>query len=367
MAELMKKEEALQYLEEVRDVLTERQTAVLQRKAQEKEVEQLESVLQKEQRALDNQIRKTISKRRGELEAGYDKQIRNLQEALEQAKKKRETEKEKAIVLRIEAETQEIREEKTGLKEELGAVYKSHHVPFLCRTNLYYALHCPGSFGDVLTILLYLMVLYLLLPAGLIFFLTDHSTKFIILIFLVDIVLFGGLYLLIHSSTRNRYGDALLEGRSIRKKIHKIEKEQRKAEKMIRKDPDEEAYHLQDYDAEIRERQEALEGKKQDREEAIQRFEAETEEQIRTEVSEEYDDRISTIEEALEEELQELQTSRQDEQYFEEKLQGVCGDSLEPEFLEERQIERLIQAMEDGAPDLTEAMAIVKQGNTSQK
>ena len=211
----------------------------------------LEKQLKTAKKSLADEIDSTIKKRRQELEKSYDTEIEKLKSRQRDAKARREKARSQGMKERISEETKPVREEILDLEGRLKTLYKAHHVPAFCRTGLFNALYQPRSFGEILGLLCCLAIFFGAVPLGAWWFLTKHQTLALVLIYLADIVVFGGLYLLVNAATKGTHGETLKEGRALRSRIQAARRQVKKITKSIRGDKDDSAYDLAVYDDEI--------------------------------------------------------------------------------------------------------------------
>lgn len=212
---------------------------------------QLESSLKTKQKNVSETIALTVKKRRDEIAKSYDTEITKTQDQLKKVRGKREKAKSQGEKDRIADETQSLIRENEELKAQMKTIFRESHVPGFCRSNLYYALYFTKGFKELLTLLFTIVICFLAIPCGVYFALPQQNTVFLIAIYVVAILLFGGLYVKIGNSTKMKHMDTLKAGRDIRNKIVANKKQMKKIAKSIRKDKDEAVYNLQKFDDEI--------------------------------------------------------------------------------------------------------------------
>ncbi len=233
----------------------------------------LEKQLKAAKKALSDEIADTVRKRRQELEKSYDSEIEKLRKRLADSKARREKARSQGEKERIEEETAPVREEIQDLQSRLKTLYKAHHVPAFCRSGIYNALYSPRSFGEFLGFLITFLLCFGALPLGLWWFLTKHGKLMLVLIYLADILVFGGIYLLINAATKGTYSETLKEGRLLRSQIQAAGKKIKKITKTVRRDKDDSVYDLAVYDDEISRLNQELNDVTQKKAEALSTFE----------------------------------------------------------------------------------------------
>lgn len=91
----------------------------------------------------------------------------------------------------------------------MRTLFQSDRVPFVCKSPLYYALYFPRGFKEFLTVLITFAICFLLIPCGIYKLLPEQKTLYLAMIYGVDVVVFGGLYILIGNWTKDRHLAAL--------------------------------------------------------------------------------------------------------------------------------------------------------------
>ena len=212
---------------------------------------QLENSLKTKQKNVSETIALTVKKRSDEIAKSYDVGIGKTQEQLKKVRSKREKAKSQGEKERIADETQSLIKENEELKGQIKTMFHANHVPGYCASTLYYALYFTKGFKEFLVMLATILICFLAIPCGIYFALPNQNTLFLILIYVITILLFGGLYVKIGNSTKMKHMEVLREGRNLRNQIAANKKQMKKITKSIRKDKDEAVYNLQKFDDEI--------------------------------------------------------------------------------------------------------------------
>ncbi len=110
---------------------------------------------------------------------------------------------------RIAEETSELQEHNQYLKVQLRTLFQKNRVPAWCGTTFYYALYYPRGFKETMIFLLTLIIFFLGIPAASISLIPQRIIWYLAAVYFVDVLLFGGLYVLIGNKTRLRHQDTL--------------------------------------------------------------------------------------------------------------------------------------------------------------
>ena len=333
------------------------ETLVSKEASQKREFETL-------RKSVEENISQTTRKRREEIGANYDDEIAKAQERLKRARARREKEKHRGMKERIAEETKTLKDANRSLKVQLHTLFQQSSVPSFCRTTLYYALYYPRSGKEILTCIALLLVCFAAIPAGIYRLAIPQTVRaswHLIVIYLIDIIVFGGLYLAING-TKVRYKETLEKGRRIKNEFNANEKKIRAITKAIQKDRNEELYDLERFDDEIAAVEEELSeiaGKKKD---ALETFESVTKHLIADEIRANTQDRMDEMKRACEDanrRVRELEKRVKEESI---QITDYYGQYLGREFLQSDRIAELSKLIRSGqASNLTEAMQKLTQ------
>ncbi len=352
----------IEQLNEIKECLLERygyqsknETLLLEEEKLEKSIADLEQTMKEE-------IQKTSKKRRLEIEDTFDQQEDKLQTRIKRIKEKRERSKNAKVSQRIDTETSSLRQENTQLKLEAKTLFRQKHIPLFCNTKLYYALYSPACFTDVLFILATIIITLLLIPCGIYFLLLpEEKILYLILTYVLTVLFFGGLYLILGNSTKDKYVMELQKVKGIRGQIRANKRKMTIIKKNIRKDHDESSYGLQDFDAELAKlEQESAEVVAQ-KKEALATFDNTTVLIIASEIEANYKSKLTT-------QREEYDKVKSDSSKAEERIKALTlkiASDYEPFLGKERmtlkQVDTLISIIQAGnAVNISEAVAFYK-------
>lgn len=260
------------------------------------EEEKNEKSIQSLEKAAADEVQATIKKRRAEIEGAFDKQLDKTRSSLKKIKDKRDKSRNKKVSERIGEETASLREENQTLKLDAKTLFKQKHVPFFCNTKLYFALYYPRYFSDILIIFITLLLTLMVIPCGIYFFiLPKERILYLVLIYIVTVVIFGGLYLLIGNLTKDKHRDAIKQVRELRHKIKTNKKTIKAIKTTVKRDRDESAYGLENFDEELAKLDGESAGIAQQKKEAILTFENTTVPIVTSEIRRQYDEKISVL------------------------------------------------------------------------
>lgn len=260
------------------------------------EEEKIEKNILNLEKASAEEIQATIKKRRAEIEEAYDKQLDKIKSNIKKVKDKRDKRKNRKVSERIKEETASLREENHRLRLETKTLFKQKHVPSYCNTGLYYALYYPRYFKDIIIILFVLLLTLLAIPCGIYFFvLPEERIFYLVLIYIITVVIFGGLYLLIGNHTKDKHGEVIKQVRNLRHDIFNNKKKIKAIKRSIKKDRDESSYGLESFDEELSKLDEEAADIAEQKKDALLTFENTTLMVISSEIQRQYDEKISSL------------------------------------------------------------------------
>ncbi len=359
----------IEQLNEIKECLLERygyqsknETLLLEEEMLEKRIADLEQTMKEE-------IQKTSKKRRLEIEDTFDQQEDKLQTRIKRIKEKRERSKNAKVSQRIDTETSSLRQENTQLKLEAKTLFRQKHIPSFCNTKLYYALYSPACFTDVLFILAMIIITLLLIPCGIYFLLLpEEKILYLILTYVLTVLFFGGLYLILGNSTKDKYVMELQKVKGIRGQIRANKRKMATIKKNIRKDRDESSYGLQNFDAELAKLEQEIADLIAQKKEALAAFDNTTVLIIASEIEANYKSQLTA-------QREEYEKVKSDSAIAEERIKALTlkiASDYEPFLGKERmtiqQVDALIGIIQAGnAVNISEAIAFYKLNSEKEE
>ena len=349
------------FLEEAKQAVVERNRMLDQEEAVKQRARESEKELEAEEKSVTDTVNQTIKKRVEEINASYDRELNKGQERLKKARSKREKAKSLGVKERIAEETAELKDQNRQYSLQIKTLFQQNHVPRYCNTKGYYALYMPHWFSEYLKLVLTVLVCFLVIPYGGYLLLPARKPVYLVGIYLVCILIFGGCYVWIGNRTRMRHMEVLKEARMIRDHIHSNHKKIRVITHTIKKDRNEAIYDLQKFDDEIARLEQEMTEIAAKKKEALNTFENVTKNIISDEITDSRKDKIAylrSIQEGQEQELKELESAIKTKAL-------MIADRYEPylgkEFLQPQKLDALRESIASGAcTNLSEAITDYK-------
>lgn len=323
----------------------------------EQRVRQSKKELEAEEKAVADAIVQIIKKRTEEIQDSYDKELGKGQDRLKKARSKREKAKTQGVKERIGEETAALREENRQLNLQIKTLFRQNSVPGYCNSSLYYALYVPRRAGEFLKLLLVIGVCFLVIPYGGYLLIPNRTALHLMVIYLLCIVVFGGIYVITGNKTKVAHDKPLKEGRLIRDQMHSNNKKIKVITQTIRKDKNEAIYDLQKHDDTIAQAEQELAEIADRKKEALNTFETVTKNILSDEITDNNKDKIAhlrSIYETVEQELRESTNAVKTKTlYITDHYESYLGR----EFLKPQRLEVLCSMIRDGScSNLSEAI-----------
>ena len=236
---------------------------------------------------LATEINSTISKRRNEIESTFNSQLNSNRARMKKEQSRRASAKNSKVTKRIENETGDLREEIRSYKEEIKSIFSKNDVPHILNNGYCFAMFMPNSLGDYGIIALSMLVVLILPVIVYNLFLPDGLQKAWIMVFLYILFLsiFGGMYYFIRKYVYAQKKKELKDAVRFRNKIANVKRRIAKKEKNIRKDSDESAYGLGEFDDKINNIQAQIDSIVEEKKNALAVFENQTKKDISNDIN----------------------------------------------------------------------------------
>lgn len=217
------------------------------------EEKRLVKLIASKEKEIEEEIDRTVRKRREEIEATYDQEIVKEQKLIKKVEGSKNKDKSAQISDRIEMETAQLKETYDQMIGEVKGKFRQEKIPRLFNTKVFYALYLPTGIRDYLIIMIAILFSLLVVPCGIYFFiLQDQKVIYLILIYFLTVLIFGGIYIFIETKVKEKHLTTLKDVQSIRTNMLKNKIKRNKIKKKILKDKNDSSYALEHYDKEIK-------------------------------------------------------------------------------------------------------------------
>ncbi|MBP3544258.1 MAG: hypothetical protein J6J86_08535 [Lachnospiraceae bacterium] len=352
------------YLKEALAAVNEQEKLCTKRDALEDEEKGLEREIAGEERACSSEIEQTLRKRKEEIASSFDREIRGDQDKVRKVRAEREKAKDKGVAGRIEAETAGLREENKKIQEQIREVLKSSRLPRFCNTKLYFGIFSPKNVIEYLIFVVTFLVATVLLPI-LCFLIVPAAVKnpyVMLAICFVWYLLFFVCYQLIVRRTKVDKWQTICQVRALRGKIHANHKKIKAVKNVILKDKNEQSYHLEEFDEELKGLETEILQSMEEKKEALAAFETSTSAILAEEIRGRYAEKLNKLKSEkaeVEQYLKDVDTEIKDiNKYITANFEAFLGK----DYVTERALQAMIAIMEENrASTVAEALALYKE------
>lgn len=325
------------------------------------ESKKLEKALKDEKKAQNDLIKLTLKKRKEELASTYDGELAKTNDRIKKEKSRREKAISQGKKARAKAETEELRKQNQQLNQEAKRMFKKEHLPAFCNSTLYYSLFFAKGARELLVMFLSFLIVFLALPFGVYYLIPSKGIGAVILIYVVDILIFGGSFIVVSEKTKMTHPSAIKQGRNYRDAILANKKKIRKIEKSIARDENNSYYDLEEYDENLDKLSLDYEEISRQRKDALDNFEKVTRKVIMDEIvlnNKERIDGLSAKSLQVAEELKEAENHAREASL---SFTDVYGSYIDKEYWQQEKLDQLIEILKNGeAKSITEAQTIYK-------
>lgn len=320
--------------------------------------------LKARQKAVSDKIAQTLRMRADEISKSYDTEISKAQDRLKKVRAEREKARHQGVRERIAEDTQGLSQENSELRDKMKRLFRANHVPGFCRSPYYYALYFTKGIKEAGIFFLSVFLCFLAVPCAVYLLIPERKTWYLILIYIIVILVFGGLYVTIGNMTKIRYMDVLKEGRQICSQVKANKKQIRRIARSIRRDKNDAVYNLQKFDDEIAQLDQDLSLTFKKKSDALNTFETVTKTIISDEIMGNYQNELDSLAAeltAISEELMRLRAERREKALF---LTDHYEIYTGKDFMTEERLTALEEIIQGGAAsNISEAITVYKDRN----
>lgn len=318
--------------------------------------------IRNKEKECEDEIVSTTRKRRSQIEQSYDKQLGKNQAQTKKIKSDKDKHKLAKVNERIKEETKGLVSANANIKSEIKTIMIREKMPFICNTDMYFAVYRPRRLSDFLRILAVLVCLLGIFPVLICRFVLEADSAFAwIITYILIIGVAALIYILIGNTINSWHRKALLEIYNKKEMMRANNRKINKIKRKIIKDKDESAYGLEHYDEELKELSKSLSGIAKDKKKALDTYENSTKNVISGEITARYQKDIDKLNESLAKVREEISS-------FEDAIsRGTLSFSdkyetyLGKEFLTPDRLDALIDIIDSGeAKNISEAINIYK-------
>ncbi len=351
------------YLKDALSVLGELNRAKGSREQLQDSIKELERDIEGEEKACRDESDLTVKKRKEEISASFDREIRKDQDQVRRVRQDREKAKDKGIAGRIEVETADLKEENRKTQDEIYGILKENHLPKLCNSKLYFGLFSPKGVLEYLIFALSYLVVTLALPL-LIFYLMPESARVplaMLTICFICYLFFFLCYQIVVRRTKMLKWETIRQVRALRDRIGANNRKIRAIRNVILKDKNEQGYNLEKFDEAIRELEAEVKRSMDEKQDALTVFEETTKYMLIEEIEGRYQQKLTALRIKQEEANKSLREADSLVKDINKHITANYEAFLGKDYVTERALSDMIVLMEENrASTVAEALALYK-------
>lgn len=348
------------YLKDALTVLQELDKAREKRNTLTVQLKEVERDIAGEEKSVRDEIDITIKKRREEIAASFDKEIRKDQDRIRKIKADRDKAKSKGMAGRIELETADIRDENKQIHLEVKSIIKEARLPRFCGQRWYFLLFYPKR-AEWLVLLLTLALCLYGLPYGICTAWKLQKLETVTGVSFACAFLFFLIYQIINMRTKGTKWGAVRQIRALREKEDANRRKERAIRNAIHKDRDEQPYNLERYDKEIKELEEEVRSTVIEKQEALNTFEEATKKILMEDIEGRNREKINALKQHQKETASSLKDAETLVKDIHKHLTANYEVFLGKEYVSEDAVREMIALMEEEhLATVAEALALYK-------
>ncbi len=352
------------YLKDALSVLEELNKAKGNREQLQDSLKDLDRDIAGEEKASSDEIELTLKKRREEIAASFDREIRKDQDRVRRVRADREKAKDKGVAGRIEAETADLKEDNRKTQEEIRAVLKENHLPGFCNSKMYFGLFAPRGVSEYLIFAASFFIVTFVLPLFIFNFLPfrmPNAAYDMLTICFLCYLFFFLCYQFVVRRTKMKKWHAVSQVRALRDKIRANNRKIKAVKNVILKDKNEQGYDLEKFDAAINELEAEVKRSMTEKQEALTAFEETTKNMLIEEITGRYQQNLTLLRAKREETDRSLKEADSLVKDINKHITANYEAFLGKDYVTERALQDMIVLMEEkGASTVAEALALYK-------
>ena len=320
------------------------------RRRLDKDLETLKKNIEKEKND-------TVRNRRTDVEAGFDRQIRDIDSEISDINNRRQRARAEGVKARVENNTAGLREEIVSMKAQMKEYLKEKGAPSIFASRLYYTFFSPMNIWD--------WIIDIIIAAALVGAVIMAYVKRLplpgFLSVLGCVVAVIAIYVVIASKTKEKYHEEMMTCKNILKGIAEREKTIKAISKNIENDKDDTVYNLGEFDNELQQKNQLKTEVGTQKAEALSQFDNVTRNMILNEIDSKYAADISTLQGEIAQNADAVNTFTSRVTAGENRLNSEFVQYVGTRNLSHDRIEQMIGLIDSGeATSVSEAVSKLK-------
>lgn len=330
---------------------------------QQEVVKQATKNLAAAQKDVQNETDTEIRRQKNEISDEFNARLDERTSQIKKVKAQRGKMRAEGIKNRIQMETQSLEDANKAINQNTKDLFRQNKIPGFANSPAFYTLFVTTGIKESLIAILTVLLLLVVLPVLIYILLGRPGVLWMVLIYVIDVAVFGGLYMLITNNVKIKYAPLINQGRQNWNLILENRSKIRKITNGIKKDQDDSMYELQEFDAQLMQLEQEKRSINEERLATMAQFDSEGRARIASEVQEKNNSRLAELQDELE-----AANKRFDELISQTReLQSTLQRDYEPrigkEFMTSDKLDRLLSVFRSSTEiNLSEAQEVVRSG-----
>lgn len=362
------KERDAAFLQQALKLTTEFESVQQAFNEQQEVVKQASKNLAAAQKDVQNETETEIKRKKNEISDEFNARLDERTSQIKKVKAQRGKSRAEGVKNRIQMETQSLEDANKAINQNTKEIFRQDKVPAFANSPSFYTLFVTSGIKEALIAILTVLLLLVVLPLLIYIILGKPGMLWIVLIYIVDVAVFGGLYMLITNTVKIKHAPAIDQGRKNWDRILKNRAEIRRITKRIKKDQDDSLYQLQEYDAQLIQLEQEKRSINEERLAAMAQFDSEGRARISSEIQEKNNSRLADLQDELEAANRRIEELISQTRELQLTLQKDYEPMIGKEFMSSDKLDRLLSVFRgDAEMSLAEAQEVVRSGKLPER
>lgn len=359
---------SLDDLDKIIAEVKEYQGGVTRQEQIKREISDLEEKISETEKTIEDEINTKVKDGESAVRMGFDRSISSEKAKLKDVTDAREKSKQAGVKDRIRNETEHLKNENTELKKKRKEMFAENEIPSFADSTFFYVLCYAKGFGPKFLYAVILLIVFLIVPVGCLYILPQRlpilnvSPLVPLLYDTVMAIVFFTIIRSVRTETILTHLDVIESARQMKKQTRANKKKMKQITRGIKKDTDEAAYGLEEYDKKIEQINSEIQSINEKQKQALDDFEKNTKPDIISEIEGRHqkktDSLKSTLEQRRKTETELEERVKQQRLYISTNYEPYLG----PDFSDLDKLESLRKVMSDNKlTTIAEAMDMARK------
>lgn len=297
---------SLDDLDHIIEEIKEYQSGVSRQEQVGREISDLEEKIAETEKTIEEEINTKVKDGETAVKTGFERSISAEKAKLKDVTDAREKSKQAGVKDRIKNETEYLKNENADLKKQRRESFAENDIPSYADSTFFYVLCYAKGFGPKFLYALILLLVFLIIPVGVLYFLPrvipvlDISPLVPLLYDTVMAIVFFTIIRSVRTEAILTHLDVIKAARQMKKQIRLNKKKMKQIARGIKNDTDEGVYGLEEFDKKIEEINGEIQSITENEKKALDDFEKNTKPDIISEIESRHQKKTDSLKSTLE-------------------------------------------------------------------